>query len=327
MPCVHLVFATAVAALALGLTASGAQAQGGYPNRPVKVLTGFPPGQASDTLGRYVVQKLQESLGQPFQIDNRPGAAATIATQAAAGAPADGYTLLLTTSGPMAVNPALYTKLPYDPVKDFAPVAGIATVPLLLVVNPSFPATSLKEFVAVARARPDTIDYASSGIGVTNHLVTEMFSSAAGIHLNHIPYKGGPPGVADLVGGQVSVMFETTVAVLPLVRQGKLRALATSSSHRIAAAPDVPTVAELGYPGFDGVPWAAIMAPARTPPAIVAKLNAEINRILRSKETREYFTAQGVEPMPMTPNELGRFVNAEIAKWTRAVKDSGAKAE
>ena len=326
MPSVRFV-SVAVVALLLCLAGIGAQAQGGYPNRPVKVLTGFPPGQASDTLGRYVVHKLQESLGQPFQIDNRPGAAATIATQAAAGAPADGYTLLLTTSGPMAVNPALYTKLPYDPVKDFAPVAGIATVPLLLVVNPSFPATSLKEFVAVARARPDTIDYASSGIGVTNHLVTEMFSSAAGIHLNHIPYKGGPPGVADLVGGQVSVMFETTVAVLPLVRQGKLRALATSSSHRIAAAPDVPTVAELGYPGFNGVPWAAIMAPARTPPAIVAKLNAEINRILRSKETREYFTAQGVEPMPMTPDELGRFVNAEIAKWTKAVKDSGAKAE
>jgi len=321
------VLLAASAALAL-LTAPAARAQlSDYPNRPVKVLTGFPPGQATDTLGRHVAQKLQESLGQQFYVDNKPGAAGIIATQAAMNAPADGYTLLLTSSGPLAVNPGLYAKLPYDPVKDFVPVAGIATVPLILVTNPGFQATTLKELVALAKAQPGKVDYASGGIGVTNHLVMEMFRSAAGVQLNHVPYKGGPPAVTDLIGGQINVMFETSVAVLPFVRQGKLRALAVSSARRIAAAPDLPTVAELGYPGFSGVPWVAIMAPAHTPAAVVARLNGEINKVLQSKETRDYFTSQGVEPMVMTPDELGGFVKTEIAKWTRAVKDSGAKAD
>ncbi|WP_213954641.1 tripartite tricarboxylate transporter substrate binding protein [Variovorax sp. dw_954] len=304
-----------------------ALAQSDYPNRAVKVLTGFPPGQATDTLGRIVINKLQMALGQAFFVDNKPGAAGIIATQAAMAAPPDGYTLLLTSSGPLAVNPGLYAKLPYDPVKDFVPVGGIAIVPEVLVINMDVPVKDVKGLVALAKSEPGKINYASGGVGVTNHLVTEMFRSTTGIEINHVPYKGGPPALTDLIGGRVQMMFETSVATLPFVKQGKLRALAVSSPERIAAAPELPTIAELGYPGFSGVPWIAIMAPAHTPPAIVAKLNAEINKALKSKDVHDSFVAQGVEPLVKTPEELGIFVKSEIAKWTKAVKDSGAKAE
>lgn len=314
-------------ALCFAATALPAAAQADYPNKPVRMLIGFPPGQATDTLGRAVAQKLSQQLGQQFVVENKPGAAGIIATQSAMSSPPDGYTLLISSSGPLAVNPGLYSKLPYDPIKDFTPVAGIAIVPLVLVTNPSFPVTSLKELVATAKAKPKTVNYASGGSGVTNHLVMEMFRGAAGVDMTHIPYKGGPPALTDLIGGQVNVMFETSVAALPFVKQGKLRALAVSSSKRIAAAPDLPTVAELGYPGFSGVPWVAIMAPANTPAPIVAKLNAEVNKALNSKDIREQFVAQGVEPMQMSPDELGGFIKTELAKWTKAVKDSGAKVE
>ena len=319
-----LCIATALCFTAAALPAA---AQADYPNKPVRMLIGFPPGQATDTLGRAVAQKLSQQLGQQFVVENKPGAAGIIATQAAMSSPPDGYTLLISSSGPLAVNPGLYSKLPYDPIKDFAPVAGIGIVPLLLVTNPSFPATSLKELVATAKAKPKSVNYASGGSGVTNHLVMEMFRGAAGVDMTHIPYKGGPPALTDLIGGQVNVMFETSVAALPFVKQGKLRALAVSSSKRIAAAPDVPTVAELGYPGFSGVPWVALVAPANTPAPIIAKLNAEVNKALNSKEIREQFVALGAEPMLMTPEELGAFVKTELTKWTKAVKDSGAKVE
>jgi tripartite-type tricarboxylate transporter receptor subunit TctC len=314
-------------ALCFAATALPASAQADYPNKPVRMLIGFPPGQATDTLGRAVAQKLSQQLGQQFVVENKPGAAGIIATQSAMSSPPDGYTLLISSSGPLAVNPGLYSKLPYDPIKDFTPVAGIAIVPLVLVTNPSFPVTSVKELVATAKAKPKTVNYASGGSGVTNHLVMEMFRGAAGVDMTHIPYKGGPPALTDLIGGQVNVMFETSVAALPFVKQGKLRALAVSSSKRIAAAPDLPTVAELGYPGFSGVPWVAIMAPANTPAPIVAKLNAEVNKALNSKDIREQFVAQGVEPMQMSPDELGGFIKTELTKWTKAVKDSGAKVE
>jgi tripartite-type tricarboxylate transporter receptor subunit TctC len=304
-----------------------AQAQSDYPNKPVKVLTGFPPGQATDTLGRIVFTKIQEVLGQSFFVDNKPGAAGIIATQQAMNSAPDGYTLLLTSSGPLAVNPGLYAKLPYDPIKDFVPVAGIAVVPEVLVVNMEVPVKDVKELVALAKSQPGKINYASGGVGVTNHLVAEMFRSTTGIDINHVPYKGGPSALTDLMGGRVQLMFETTVATLPFVKQGKLRALAVSTPARIAAAPELPTIAELGYPGFSGVPWIAIMAPAHTPPAIVARLNAEINKALNSKDVRASFAAQGVEPLVQTPDELGVFVKSEIAKWTAAVKASGAKAE
>ena len=321
----RLGLATLAAAGAL-LTTLPAQAQD-YPTKPVRVLIGFPPGQATDVLGRAVAQKLQEAWGQQFVVDNKPGASGTIATQLALQAPADGYTLLVSSSGVLAVNPWLMTKLPYDPVKDLMPVAGVAVVPLVMVAHPQFAASNVKDLVAAAKAKPGQINYASSGIGITNHLVMAMFLSAAGIDMTHVPYKGGPPALTDLMGGQVQVMFETSVAALPFVKQGRLKALAVSSAERVAAAPEIPTVAEQGFPGFSGVPWIAFMAPSGTPPAIVGKLNTEINRILQTPAMRDQFTAAGVQPMVMTPPQLGDFIKSEIAKWGSAVKASGAKAE
>jgi tripartite-type tricarboxylate transporter receptor subunit TctC len=227
----------------------------------------------------------------------------------------------------LAVNPHLFTKLAYDPVKDFVPVAGIGIVPLVLVTNNQFPVTNVKELLAAAKAKPGSINYASSGIGITNHLVMSMFLSASGVNMTHVPYKGGPPALTDLMGGQVQVMFETSVAALPFVKQGRLRALAVSSLERVSAAPDVPTVAEQGFPGFSGVPWISLMAPAGTPKPIVDKLHNEVVRILQTPAMRETFAAQGVLPMVMTQPELAAFIKAEIAKWGKAVKDSGAKAE
>ncbi len=316
-----------VLALALGVACLQAGAQQDYPGKPVRVLTGFPAGQGTDVLGRMVAQKLQENFGQTFFVDNRPGAAGIIAHQMAMSSPTDGYTLLLTSTGPLAVNPGLYSKLPYDPIKDFVPVAGIASIPEVLVASPNFPAASVKEMIALAKAKPGDVTFASAGNGVTNHLIMEMFSGAAGIKLTHVPYKGTPPALTDLMAGQVNVMFDTSVATLQLIKQGRLRALAVTTAKRLAALPDVPTVAELGYPGFTAVPWVVIMAPANTPAPIIAKLNAEINKVLASKEGREYLALQGVDPMPMSPDELGAFLKAEIPRWVKAVKDSGAKVD
>ena len=320
----HLMFTALFLSACIGPAAAQAT---DYPNKTVRVLIGFPPGQATDTLGRAVAQKLQESLGQQFYVDNKPGASGSIATQLAMQSPPDGYTLLVSSSGVLAVNPHLFTKLAYDPVKDFVPVAGIGIVPLVLITNTQFPASNVKELLAAAKAKPGSINYASSGIGITNHLVMSMFLSASGVTMTHVPYKGGPPALTDLMGGQVQVMFETSVAALPFVKQGRLRALAVSSLERVPAAPDVPTVAEQGFPGFSGVPWISLMAPAGTPKPIVDKLHAEVNRILQTPAMRDAFSAQGVLPMVMTQPELAAFIKAEIAKWGKAVKDSGAKAE
>jgi tripartite-type tricarboxylate transporter receptor subunit TctC len=321
------VAATAAAAL-LGFGHGAAPAQANdYPSKPVRLLIGFPPGQATDVLGRAIGQRLQEAFGQSFIVDNKPGASGSIATQLALQAPADGYTLLVSSSGVMAVNPWLYTKLSYDPLKDLIPVAGLGIVPLVLLTNTSFAPANVKQLVAAAKAKPGAINYASSGVGITNHLVMSMFTSAAGIDMTHVPYKGGPPALNDLVAGQVQVMFETSVAALPFVKQGRLRALAVSSAERIDAAPDIPTVAEQGYPGFSGVPWVMLVAPAGTPSAIVSKLNAASNRILQTSEMRQFMAQQGVLPMVMNQSELATFVRTESEKWGKAVKDTGAKAE
>jgi tripartite-type tricarboxylate transporter receptor subunit TctC len=258
--------------------------------------------------------------------DNKPGASGTIATSLATQAPADGYTLLVSSSGVMAVNQFLMTKLPYEVTRDFVPVAGLGIVPLVMVTHPQHPAKNVQELVASARAKPGEINYASSGIGITNHLVMAMFTSTANINMTHVPYKGGPPALTDLMGGQVQVMFETSVATLPFVKQGRLKALGVSSAERIPAAPDIPTIAEQGYPGFVGVPWVCLMAPAGTPPAIVQKLNVKINEILQSPAVKEQMANLGVLPMVMTTDQFNTFWRAEIAKWGKAVKDSGASA-
>ena len=225
------------------------------------------------------------------------------------------------------MNPDLFTKLAYDPVKDFVPVAGIGVVPLVLVATNQFPVANLKELVAAAKAKPGGINYAQQRHRRHQPPGDVDVPAASGVNMTHVPYKGGPPALTDLMGGQVQVMFETSVAALPFVKQGRLRALAVSSLKRVPAAPDVPTVAEQGFPGFDGVPWVSLIAPAGTPKPVVDKLNAEVNRILQTPAMRDTFVAQGVEPMAMTQPELSAFIKAEITKWGKAVKDSGAKVE
>jgi len=302
-------------------------AQGGYPNKPVRMVVGFPPGQATDIVARAVAQKLTESLGQSVFVDNRPGAAGIIGTEVAIKAGGDGYTLLMSSSGPLAVNPGLYAKLPYDPLRDLAPITLVASVPLFLVAHPSLPANNVPELIALAKQRPGEINYASGGSGVTNHLVMEMFKSAAGVNLVHVPYKGGPPALTDLIAGQVSVMFETGPGALPHVRSGKLKALATGGARRSVAMPELATVAEQGIAGFDGVAWIGFVAPAGTPRAIVDRLNEETVKILALPDVRERFVSQGAEPVGNSPGEFAAYIKAEIAKWGKVIRESGAKVD
>jgi tripartite-type tricarboxylate transporter receptor subunit TctC len=312
--------------LVLLLATSPAFAQD-YPAKPVRILLGFPVGQATDVLARIVAVRLSSQYGQQFYVENRPGAAGIIATDLAAKAEPDGYTLLATSSGPLAVNPTLYAKLPYDVARDFVVFAGLGVVPYAVVVNPNSPIKDIKGLVAHAKANPGRLNYASGGSGVTNHLVTEMFKAAAGIDMQHVPYKGGPAALTDLIGGQVDVMFETLTATLPLVKSGKLRAIAVSSANRASALPDMPTISESGYPGFTGVPFVAMAAPAKTPKPIVSRLNADVNRILTLPDVRQSFLAAGTEPLVMTLEQLDEFVKSESVKWGRAVKASGAKVD
>ncbi len=301
--------------------------QGAYPNRPVKILVAFPAGQATDLVARALGQKLSESLGQPFVVENKAGAGGIIGTDLGAKSAPDGYTLIMSSSGPLAVNPGLYRKLPYDPIKDFVPITLAAIVPLFLVAHPSFPANSVKELVAYAKSKPGRVDYASGGNGVTNHLAMELFKSAAGLFMVHVPYKGGPPALNDLIAGQVSVMFETGPGALPHVKTGRLKALAVGSVTRSSAMPNLPTVAESGYPGFEAVAWIGLVAPTGTPQPIVNKLNAEVLKALKMPDIRERFLALGADPVGNSPEEFGSYIKSEIAKWGKAVKSSGAQVD
>jgi tripartite-type tricarboxylate transporter receptor subunit TctC len=298
-----------------------------WPAKPVRILVGFPPGQATDVIARDVARKMSESTGQNFFVENRPGAAGIIGSELAKKADPDGHTLLMSSSGPLSVNPGLYAKLPYDPLKDFAPVSMAAIVPLFLVANPGFAPSTVKELIAHAKANPGRINYASGGSGVTNHLVMEMFKADAGLFILHIPYRGGPPAVTDLIAGQVSLMFETGPGVLPHVRAGKLKALAVGSRNRSGALPALPTVAESGLPGFEGVAWVALVAPAGTPRAVIERLNAEMVRIAALPDIRERYAGLGAEASASTPEELGRFTAAEIEKWGKVIRRSGAKVD
>lgn len=319
----------AFAALALACFAACAIAQPapGYPAKPVRIIVGFPPGQATDIVARVVAEKLTARLGQSFFVDNKPGAAGIIGTELTINSPADGYTLLFSSSGPLAVNPGLYAKLPYDPVKDLQPISLAATVPLFLVVHPSVKAGSVKELIALAKSQPGKLNYASGGSGVTNHLVMEMFKSEAGIDMQHVPYKGGPPAVADLIGGQVSLMFETGPGVLPHVRSGKLRALGVGSTRRSSAMPELPTVAEQGFPGFDGVAWIGFVARVGVPRPIIDKLAGETAAIMALSDVRDRLLSLGAEPAATTPDEFAAYIRVEIAKWGKVVRESGAKVE
>ena len=301
----------------------GAHAQE-YPARPIRVVVPFPVGGGTDIVARMVTQKLGERIGGSFIIDNRSGAGGTIGTEIVAKAPADGYTLGVV-SGSHVINPSLYKKLPYDPVRDFAPVTLLVTGPGLLVVHPSLPARTVKELVAVAKARPGQLYYASAGNGTPPHLAAELFKTMTGTSMVHVPYKGNTLAFTDLVAGQVSVSFPTIVSGLPLAKSGRLRALAVTSARRSAVVPDLPTIAEAGVPGYDAASWFGMLAPAGTPAPIMAKLHQETARIVQLPEIKTRFLEMGLDPVGNTPAEFAAFIASEIPRWGKVVAASGAR--
>jgi tripartite-type tricarboxylate transporter receptor subunit TctC len=310
----------ALSAVMLGLAMGDALAQS-YPSKPIHLIVPFPPGGGNDILARIIAPKLAESLGQQVVIDNRPGATGTVGSELAARSAPDGYTLHMVTSSTHAVNPGLVSKLPYDPLKDFAPVTQLASYQLILVVNPSVPAKSVKELIALAKSKTGQLNYASPGTGTSMHLAGELFNSMAGVDMVHIPYKGSVPGMTDILGGRVQIGFNTMLSTMPYVKAGKLRALALTSAERSPALPDLPTVAEAGVPGYEATSWYGIVAPARTPREIVTKLNTELVKILKLSDVREQLSSQGVEPVSNTPEQFAAYIKAEIEKWAKVIKD------
>jgi tripartite-type tricarboxylate transporter receptor subunit TctC len=314
-------------ALAAVLGSASAVAQS-YPSRPLRLVVPYPPGGPLDIMARAIGQKLSEAWSQPVVVDNRAGAGGNIGAELVAKSAADGYTLLMGAVATHAINPSLYAKLPYDPVKDFVPVALVAQVPNILVVNPAVPARTVKELIELARARPGYLNFGSGSTGSTGHLAGELFNTMAGVKMVHIPYKGGAPAMADLLAGQVQLMFDNLANALPNVKAGRLRALAVTTLARSPAMPELPTIAESGLPGFDLTTWFGIMLPAGTPPGIVARLNAEIVRALNATDVRERLEKMGAEvPANNTPEHFAAFIRSEAAKYAQVVRDSGAKVE
>jgi tripartite-type tricarboxylate transporter receptor subunit TctC len=313
-----------VAALILPVC-SGALAQS-YPTKPIRMLIGFSAGSTTDVLARTVGQKMAEAWGQQVVVDNRPGAGGISASTTVATATPDGYTLLMVSAG-HAATAAMFTKLPYDTLKDFAGVSRVANVPSILVVAPALGVKSVKELIALAKAKPGQLNFSSPGVGSANHLAGELFKTLAGIQAVHVPYKGIPEAVTAVISGSVQFNFSPVVNTLALSRDGKLLALAASTGKRSAAQPDVPTVAEAGVPGYVFDPWFGILAPARTPKALLARLNGEIARILQLPDVRERLLALGAEPAPTTPEGFDAHVRAEVAKFRKIVQDAGIKPE
>ena len=301
-----------------------AQSAANYPAKPVRLVVPFPAGGTTDILARAVAQKLSEAWGQQVIVDNRPGAGGNIGSDLVAKSTPDGYTLLMGTVGTHAINPSLYKNMPYDHVKDFAPVILVAGVPNVLVVNPSLPVHSVSELIAYAKANPGKLNFASSGNGTSIHLSGELFKAMTGVEMTHVPYKGSAPALTDLIGGQVQLMFDNLPSSLPFIRAGKLRALAVTSGARAAALPDLPTLAESGLPGFEASSWFGVLAPAGTPRDIVAKLNGAIASWLASPAAKEKLLAQGAIAAGGTPDDFARHIDAETSKWAKVVKASGA---
>jgi len=305
--------------------ASGAAVAQAYPVKPVRMVVPFPAGGATDIVGRLIAQKLSESWGQQVIVDNRGGAGGTIGSDIAAKSAPDGYTMLVGTSSTHAIAPSLYSKLPYDPVRDFAPVTLVASATILLAVHPSVPAKNVRDLIALAKRKPNALSFASSGNGGISHLIGEHFKSVGGIQMLHVPYKGDTPALVDLVGGQVHLMFGTAVSFLPYVKAGRLNALAVTNPKRSPIAPDVPTVAESGLPGFEALQWFGIFVPAGASKDIVARLNGEIVKIVRLPDIRERMTSLGADVVGSTPEQFAAFQKTDTAKWARVVKESGAK--
>ncbi|HJY76020.1 MAG TPA: tripartite tricarboxylate transporter substrate binding protein [Burkholderiales bacterium] len=299
-----------------------ANAQTDYPTRPVKVVVPSPPGGGTDILARVLAQHFSKALGQPFVVENKPGAGNMIGIESVARSPADGYTVLVTAST-LALNSVLYKKVPYDPVRDFAPITLAATAPNVLVVNPALPVKSLAEFIALAKAKPGALSYGTPGIGTSPHLSMELLKSMAGIDLQHVPYRGTAAAVTDVIGGQIAATFANALTAKPHVDSGRVRALAVSGPSRVEAFPTVPTVAEAGVPGYEAMQWYGMVAPAGTSPQIIARLHAEAAKALQSNEMKEKLALDGAQPVGSTPAEFAALIRRELDKWTRVVRSAG----
>jgi tripartite-type tricarboxylate transporter receptor subunit TctC len=306
-----------------GFIAAGVHAQS-YPTKAIRLLVPYPPGGGTDIIARIVGQKLGENVGQQVIIDNRGGAGGTIGTEIVAKSAGDGYTVLMAPTS-HAINPSIYSKLPYDTLKDFAPVTLAASATIVLAAHPSIPVKSVKDVIALAKSKPGQLNFGSAGNGTVFHLVGELFKQQAGIDIVHVPFKGGGPTIVNLVAGQVSLAFETMLALSPHIQAGKVRALAVTGARRSAVMPALPTVAELGFPDIVAENWYGFYVPAGTPKPLIARLNAEIVKILRTQDVKERFLSQGTEVVGSTPEQLAEYIRNEMAKWSRAAKQAGAR--
>jgi len=311
-------------ALLLSALCALAQAQG-FPNKPLRLIVPFPPGGVTDISSRVVAQKLSTELGQPVVVENRAGASGVIGAEAGAKAAADGYTLTMGNISTLAINAVTFAKLPYDPVASFAPVSMVAIQPLVIAVHPSVPAQTLAELVALAKAQPGKLNFGTAGSSI--YLAVEFFNTAAGIKMNHVPYKGSSPAITDLIGGQLQVLFDPFSSLYPQVRSGKARGLAVTTLKRSAQAPALPTVAELGYPGFDVSSWQGIVVPAGTPRDVLDRLNREVVKVLGSQDVRDQFAVHSAEASPSTPEQFGAYIRQEITRWKKVATDAGVKPE
>jgi tripartite-type tricarboxylate transporter receptor subunit TctC len=307
-------------------TSSAVHAQA-YPSKPIRLIVPFPPGGGNDVIGRVVAQKLGERFGQQVVVDNRPGANGIVGLQALMQSAPDGYTLAVGAAGPLAVNPSLYDKLPYDPIRDFTPITNMVNFPLLLVTHPSVPAKTTREVVALAKAEPGRLYYSSPGSGNSGHLAGELFNSMAGVKIVHVPYKGQGPALADLLAGQVQMLYSSIPSVLPHVRAGRLNAIAVGSATRVPSLPEIVTIAESGVPGYEAYSWVGMIAPANTSREIVNRLNREIVEILKQKDVADKLNQQGALPVGDTPEQFAAYIKAEIEKWGAVVRSSNIKAD
>ena len=298
-----------------------------YPAKPIRLVVPFPPGGTTDILARDVGQKLTEAWGQPVVVDNRPGAAGNVGSDIVAKSAPDGYTLEMCTVSTHAINPSLYSNIPYDHIKDFAPVILVARVPNVLEVNPGVPVYTVADLIKLAKEKPGQLNFASSGSGTSIHLSGELFKTMTGVSMVHVPYKGSAPAITDLMGGQVQLMFDNLPSSLQQIKAGKLRAIAVTSAQRSPALPDTPTIVESGVPGFEATSWFGVLAPAGTPPAIISKLNAEIDKWLQSAPGKAQLLEQGALPAGGTPEQFAAYIRAETEKWAKVVKASGAKVD
>jgi tripartite-type tricarboxylate transporter receptor subunit TctC len=314
--------AVAVAVLIVISTAAYAQ---NYPSKPIRYIVPFPPGGGQDLVVRALAPRMTEALGQPVLVDNRPGAATMVGAELAAKSPPDGYTVFNGSNTTLSINPNLYSKVPYDPIKDFAPVTYIASLPNLLVVHPSLPVRTVKELAALARVKPGQLNFGSSGTGTPAQLAGVMFGDAAGVKLVHVPYRGSSQALTALISGETQIMFSSITSTLPFVKSGRMRAIAVTGAKRSLAAPELPTVAESGFPGFEAVTWYGLFVPAGTPAAIIARLNAEMVKILHAPDFRDWLVTQGADPVGGTPEELAAFVKSELNKYAKIVKASGMR--